>query len=108
MLWRLELISDHSLDSIHKALKVEEVWLKGFQTTDGGILLAYFVFVWGMQMWEFTSEHADVRRKVADARIGYVSACRKAQAIIDADAPTKPHNSRAWRIFSTVTRISFI
>jgi hypothetical protein len=88
-LWRLKLISDLSLDAIHKALKVEEVWLKAFQTTDGSTLLAYFVFVWGMQMWEFTSEHADVRRKVADARIGYVSAYRTAQAIVKANGRDK-------------------
>ena len=86
---RLELISDSSLDAIHELLKTEDIWLKAFQKSDSATLLAYFVFVWGMQRWEYTSEHADVRSKVADARIGYVNAYLTAKKIAEAKNSTE-------------------
>ena len=78
-----KLIPDKSLESLREDLKKREIWLHAFEVDGGATLLAYFVFVWGMQMWELTSEHDEVGRDVAGARTGYLSAYHKARDLVN-------------------------
>jgi hypothetical protein len=82
-----KLIPDKSLDSLSEDLKKGEKWQNAFETSGGATLLAYFVFVWGMSMWELTSDHKEVRKKVAEARAGYLSAYHRANDIVNAIHP---------------------
>jgi hypothetical protein len=83
----LNLVSDGSLDSLGDALMGESIWLKAFSRSGDTSLLAYFVFVWGMSMWEFTSDHSDVQKNVSGARHGYLLAYRRAKALAIATDP---------------------
>ena len=88
MLVKSKLIPDKSLDSLSEDLKKGETWQNAFETSGGATLLAYFVFVWGMNTWELTSDHQEVRKKVADARTGYLSAYFMAHDIVNAIHPS--------------------
>lgn len=80
------LSEDEKKKRIADRIKIwEKMWEAAFETHDGAILLAYFVFVWGMSMWELTSDHEEVRDNVAYARDGYLNACRGANQLVDAN-----------------------
>jgi hypothetical protein len=81
----LNLISDTSLDFLGDALMGESIWQHALARRGDTSLLAYFVFVWGMSMWEFTSDHNEVRTKVANARNGYLRGYHRATELANAD-----------------------
>lgn len=83
-----ELIQENSLDSPYEQLNSAAIWLKAFETDGWATLLAYLVFMLGMETWEFTSNHNDVRANAAGARTGYLRAYREAKQIVDAHHST--------------------
>jgi hypothetical protein len=99
-LFGLNLIPDRSFDSIDCTLKDERYWLQAFETNGGTALLAYFVFAWGMSTWEYTSNHQDVRKNIADARSGYLRARRHADGVVNEDGSANTaQRDRLWRYF---------
>ena len=93
----LKLVSDGSLSCLGDALKSEDIWLKAFSRSGDASLLAYFVFVWGMSMWELTSDHREVQENVVGARRGYLRAYRRAKALDKATDPAAAANAERLR-----------
>jgi hypothetical protein len=58
-------------DSITEALADPNTWIAAFKRPEGATLLAYFLYVWGMWLWERTSEYDEIAEKVAKAAQGY-------------------------------------
>ena len=77
-----DLIQENSLDCLHEELKNAATWLKAFETDGWATLLAYLAFMSGMETWEFTSNHSNVRANAAGARAGYSRAYHEAKQII--------------------------